>query len=87
MDKTVRKFASTADLDKIKVEEYRYWQSRPVYERADAVSELTQEGHAMKGFNELLSVLNAHGVKQLVVVAYAVSGRAGDPRLGDTRQR
>lgn len=54
MDKTVRKFASTADLDKIKVEEYRYWQSRPVYERRLRM---------YRDFKELLSVLNAHGVK------------------------
>jgi hypothetical protein len=30
-------------------DEYRYWQSRPAYERTDAVSELTQEQYAMKG--------------------------------------
>ena len=33
----------------MKADEYRYWQSRPVYERTDAVSELTQEQYAMKG--------------------------------------
>jgi hypothetical protein len=49
MDKTVRKYSSVAELDVIKAEEYRYWQSRPVYERTDAVSELTQELYAMKG--------------------------------------
>ena len=49
MDKTIRKYASVADLDEIKAEEYRYWQSRPVYERTDAVSELTQTLYAMKG--------------------------------------
>jgi hypothetical protein len=49
MDKTIRKYASVADLDAIKAEEYRYWQSRPVYERTDAVFELTQTLYAMKG--------------------------------------
>ena len=49
MDKTIRKYASVAHLDDIKTEEYRYWQSRPVYERTDAVSELTQALYAMKG--------------------------------------
>ena len=49
MDKTIRKFTSLAALDEIKAEEYRYWQSRPVHERTDAVSELTQEHYAMKG--------------------------------------
>lgn len=42
MDKAIRKYARLADLDEIKAEEYRYWQSRPVHERTDAVSELTQ---------------------------------------------
>jgi hypothetical protein len=48
MDKTIRKYASVADLDEIKADEYRYWQSRPVHERMAAVSELTQEQYAMK---------------------------------------
>ena len=46
MDKTIRKYT---DFDEMKADEYRYWQSRPVYERVAAVSELTQEGYAMKG--------------------------------------
>jgi len=49
VDKTIRKYASVADLDEIKAEEYRYWQSRPVHERIAAVSELTQALYAMKG--------------------------------------
>ena len=46
MDKTIRKYTS---FDEMKADEYRYWQSRPVYERTDAVSELTREHYAMKG--------------------------------------
>jgi hypothetical protein len=46
MDKTIRKFTSLADM---KAEEYRYWQSRPIHERVNAVSELTQEQYEMKG--------------------------------------
>jgi len=34
MDKTIRKYAS---FDEMKADEYRYWQSRPAYERMDAV--------------------------------------------------
>jgi hypothetical protein len=49
VDKTIRKFTSVADLDELKNEEYRYWQSRPVHECTDAVSELTQAMYAMKG--------------------------------------
>ena len=49
MDKTIRKYTSMADLDEVKADEYRYWQSRPVHERTDAVSEITQELYAMKG--------------------------------------
>ncbi len=46
MDKTIRKYTS---FDEMKADEYRYWQSRPVHERVNAVSELTQEHYAMKG--------------------------------------
>ena len=46
MDKTIGKYTS---FDEMKADEYRYWQSRPVPERMDAVSELTQEHYAMKG--------------------------------------
>ena len=49
MDKTIRKYAGVAQLDEIKADEYRYWQSRPVQERIDAVSELTQAMYALKG--------------------------------------
>ena len=43
---TIRKYT---DLDEIKADEYRYWQSRPVHERVAAVSELTKEHYALKG--------------------------------------
>ena len=33
----------------MKAEEYRYWQSRPVDERMDAVAEITLAAYAMKG--------------------------------------
>ncbi|MDQ2712537.1 MAG: hypothetical protein M3Y24_09970 [Acidobacteriota bacterium] len=46
MDKTIRK---NTDFDELKADEYHYWQSRPVHERVNAVSELTQEHYAMKG--------------------------------------
>ncbi len=46
MDKTIQKYTS---LDEMKADEYRYWQSRPVHERVNAVSELTQEHFAMRG--------------------------------------
>jgi hypothetical protein len=46
MDKTIRKYTN---LDEMKADEYRYWQSRPAWERTDAVSELTQEHYALKG--------------------------------------
>lgn len=49
MDKTIRKYNSLADLDEVKADEYRYWQSRPLHERMAAVSEITQEQYAMKG--------------------------------------
>jgi hypothetical protein len=46
MDPIIRKYAS---FEEMKADEYRYWQSRPVHERTDAVSELTQALYAMKG--------------------------------------
>ena len=46
MDKTIRIYDS---LDEMKADEYKYWQSRPVYERMDAVVELTLAMYAMKG--------------------------------------
>jgi hypothetical protein len=48
MDKTIRKDTS---LDEMKADEYHYWQSRPVHERVNAVSELTQEQYEIKGIN------------------------------------
>jgi len=36
-------------LDEMKADEYRYWKSRPVYQRMDAVEELTLSIYAMKG--------------------------------------
>ena len=46
MDKAVRTFTSFKDM---KAEEYRYWQSRSVEERMDAVSEMTLAAYATKG--------------------------------------
>jgi hypothetical protein len=46
MDKTIRRYTN---FDEMKADEYRYWQSRPVHERTDAVSELTTEHYAIKG--------------------------------------
>jgi hypothetical protein len=46
MDKIIRVYDS---LDEMKAEEYRYWQSRPVHERMDAVAEITLTVYAMKG--------------------------------------
>ena len=46
MDKTIRRYDS---FEQMKADEYRYWQSRPIYERVAAVSELTEDGYKMKG--------------------------------------
>jgi hypothetical protein len=46
MDASVRKYTSHKEM---KADEYRYWQSRPVHERMDAVSELTTAAYALKG--------------------------------------
>jgi hypothetical protein len=46
MDKSIRIYHSH---DEMKADEYRYWQSRPVHERMDAVEELTIATYSMKG--------------------------------------
>jgi hypothetical protein len=52
MDLTIRKYNS---FDEMKADEYRYWQSRPVWERMDAVEEMIR------------AAFNAHGVRYLIV--------------------
>ena len=47
MDKSVRVYHSLAEM---KADEYRYWQSRPVWERMDAVEELNATAYALKGW-------------------------------------
>jgi hypothetical protein len=46
MDLTIRKYTA---FDEMKDDEYRYWQSRPVHERMDAVEEINDTAYAMKG--------------------------------------
>jgi hypothetical protein len=43
----LRKYTS---FDEMKADEYRYWQSRPVHERMDAVEEMIQTAYALKGW-------------------------------------
>jgi hypothetical protein len=47
MDKIIRKYTS---FDEMKADEYRYWQSRPVWERMDAVDEMIETAYALKGW-------------------------------------
>jgi hypothetical protein len=47
MDKTIRKYTR---FEEMKADEYRYWQSRPVHERMDAVEELIQTAYELKGW-------------------------------------
>ena len=42
----LRKYTSHKEM---KADEYRYWQSRPVQERMDAVTELTTAAYRLKG--------------------------------------
>ena len=46
MDMTIRKYTS---FDEMKADEYRYWQSRPVHERMDAVEEINLTVYEIKG--------------------------------------
>ena len=45
MEQGIRKYSSFKEM---KAAECRYWQSRPVHERMDAVSEITLALYAMK---------------------------------------
>jgi hypothetical protein len=47
MGTVLRKYTS---FNEMKADEYRYWQSRPVHERMDAVEEMIQAAYAMKGW-------------------------------------
>lgn len=46
MHPIIRKYTS---FDEMKADEYRYWQSRPVYERMDAVEEINSAAYDIKG--------------------------------------
>jgi hypothetical protein len=46
MELSLRKYSS---FDEMKADEYRYWQSRPVHGRMDAVEELNRAADLMKG--------------------------------------
>ena len=47
MEAVVRTYNS---LKEMKADEYRYWQSRPVQERMDAVEEMIETAYAIKGW-------------------------------------
>jgi hypothetical protein len=45
----IRKYTS---FDEMKADEYRYWQSRPVHERMDAVEEINTTAYEIKGMEQ-----------------------------------
>jgi len=47
MDKAVRKYSCFNEME---AAEYRYWQSRSVYERMDAVVALVEAARTLKGW-------------------------------------
>jgi hypothetical protein len=53
MEPIVRKYTS---LDEMNADEYRYWQSRPVHERINAVEEMIQDAYALKAWEIELDV-------------------------------
>ena len=50
MNDTLRVYRNHEEM---KADECRYWQSRPAYERMDAVEQITIATYAMKGVEEL----------------------------------
>ena len=49
MDPIIRRYAS---FEEMKADEYRYWQSRPVHERMDAVEEINLTVYEIKGVDQ-----------------------------------
>jgi hypothetical protein len=54
MEKILRKFNSHEEMKRAEI---AYWQSRPAHERIAAVSTLTTEAYALKGFTPHVSRL------------------------------
>jgi hypothetical protein len=48
MDKTIRR---VTDFEEQRAETYRYWQSRTVAERMEAVAEIVRDVYRMKGID------------------------------------
>lgn len=48
MDKTIRR---VTDLKEQRMETYRYWRSRSVAERMEAVAEIVRDAYSMKGID------------------------------------
>lgn len=74
MDKTIRKFTK---FDDMKAEEYRYWQSRPVWERLDAVAELNGMAYELKGWE-----MSVEHIGKLVRDATIFRASPGTPEFG-----
>ena len=79
----------------MKADEYRYWQSRPAYERIDAVEEMIRQPTLLKvgrssqmyqDYKDLLSAFDAHGIKHLIGGGYAVIFHA-QPRWRTSARR
>ena len=47
MGTILRKYTNFGEM---KADEYRYWQSRPVHERLDAVDEMVRSVYSLKGW-------------------------------------
>jgi hypothetical protein len=45
----------------MKADEYRYWQSRPVHERMDAVEEINRVAYNLKGMEPAVHVPGIQG--------------------------
>jgi len=58
MESILRKYTT---FDEMKADEYRYWQSRPVHERMDAVEEMIRTDYALKGWEAEPDVPRLHG--------------------------
>jgi hypothetical protein len=85
--KIIRKYSG---FDRMEAGEYRYWQRRPVHERMDAASELTQQlmrstarrAGCTRTSKNCCQPSDAHSVEYLVTGACAVSLQRACPCAG-----
>jgi len=79
MNPTLRKYSS---FEEMKRDEYRYWQSRPAYERFEAVEEMVKAAWELRGW----AVSPSEPRSEVAAGSHAVPVAFGVRGLGLVRQ-